>query len=307
MAAPIVYRWDDGNAPVARGERRSLVDILRACLVDGYGTKPAAGWTLVFINATFDKAAFRNNPVTGTGFYLQIDGAGGVNAHQPKIQAFESMTSEADGLFPFNPGSLFACDTSSIDGTVARPWVLIADDRFFYFACWYNITTAPTAAQYNTSGLIFGDIVALSPDDQFACALSGSNYGFAGGMSSPNAASGSTYGLRFSRKSSGAIGSNHLAALVQGGGPGGGGAIGSSGMTYDANKPMYISRPFVNDGASYTIRGYVPGMHYSCYAPVPFNQLEVLTFDGLSFMYLHITGEGGNICTYLISLDDWRA
>ncbi|EKD40133.1 MAG: hypothetical protein ACD_75C00164G0002 [uncultured bacterium] len=306
MAAPIVYRWDDGNAPVARGERRSLCDILYACLVTGYGTKPGAGWTREFVNATFDKAAFRNNPATGTGFYLQVDGLGGVNAYQPKVQAFETMTSESDGLFPFNNATLQTVDTSNAAGTAARPWILIADDRFFYFWCWNAITTAPTVSQYVASGLAFGDINPFRSNDQFACALSGSTYGIAGFLASSSGSAGGTYSFKFPRKSSGVLGSGYASSLVRGGGPGSDGVVGAAGPPYDATLPMLITRPCVNEGAANTLRGFVPGLFYSCYYPVPFTQLQTLTFEGRSFMFLCVYGEGGNICRYLISLDDWR-
>ncbi|KAB2889780.1 MAG: hypothetical protein F9K32_11210, partial [Desulfobulbaceae bacterium] len=88
MAAPQIYKSTDGNAPVMRGERRALIDVLRACLVDGYGDKTPAGWTLEFINATFDKAVFRNSPVTGTGFYLRVDGLSPANTYTQALKAY---------------------------------------------------------------------------------------------------------------------------------------------------------------------------------------------------------------------------
>jgi len=67
---PIVYRFDDGNAPVHVGTAGSLVNLLEKCLVTGYGDKLPAGWTKDYANVENTIAAFRNNPATGTGFFL---------------------------------------------------------------------------------------------------------------------------------------------------------------------------------------------------------------------------------------------
>ena len=49
MSAPTIYRSDDPGAPVTTGDvKNGLYKALRACLVDGYGAKPAAGWSVVY-------------------------------------------------------------------------------------------------------------------------------------------------------------------------------------------------------------------------------------------------------------------
>ena len=49
MGAPTIYRSDDPGAPVTTGDvKNGLYNVLRACLVDGYGAKPAAGWSVVY-------------------------------------------------------------------------------------------------------------------------------------------------------------------------------------------------------------------------------------------------------------------
>ena len=42
MTAPTIYRSTDASAPVLTGEVGKLVDLLDACLVNGYGAKSAA-------------------------------------------------------------------------------------------------------------------------------------------------------------------------------------------------------------------------------------------------------------------------
>jgi len=305
MAAPILYRWDDGNAPVARGERRSLCDILYACLVTGYGSKPGAGWTREYVNATFDKAAFRNNPATGTGFFLQVDGAGSTNAFTSKIQGYESMTSESVGLFPFTTVTVYPLKTSDSPGTTARPWVLLADDRAFYFICWPSITTTPGNSNSLKSELFFGDIIKFKPDDAYACLLvpSDGEYGAYWNLTNPSTAIGSN---KFMPRKSDGVATPYSAALIRGGGPGDDSAPGQNGYPYSAGGPVLISRPHLNEGASYSLRGWVPGFYYPCHT-MAFNQLATVTVDGKSFLSIRGYVEGGHMGNYFISLDDWRA
>ena len=47
---PIVYSWDDVGSPgrnLTGNKQNRIKQILKACLVDGYGDKPAAGWEMV--------------------------------------------------------------------------------------------------------------------------------------------------------------------------------------------------------------------------------------------------------------------
>ena len=40
-----IYKSTDSGAPTLTGQAFSLISLLLACLVDGYGSKAAAGWT----------------------------------------------------------------------------------------------------------------------------------------------------------------------------------------------------------------------------------------------------------------------
>ena len=51
MAVPTVYRSDDASAPVITGTAGDLVMALDAILVNGYGAKSAAGWTIAYTGA----------------------------------------------------------------------------------------------------------------------------------------------------------------------------------------------------------------------------------------------------------------
>lgn len=307
MGAPIVYRWDDGNAPVARGERRSLCDILYACLVTGYGTQPGAGWTREFVNATFDKAAFRNNPITGTGFFLQVDGLVNAYANQSFVNGFEVMTSVDDGLFPFNASAQF-CPTADNPGTTARPWVLIADDRAFWFICWGSITATPDAANGNVTAMFFGDYVSRYASDPWACGLvshgNGGSYGYM--MSSMNEAGGlSSTGIATPRNQNG-VATPSLPVLNHGSGLGHQTFMGTHGVPYTSGGQLLIARPTLTEAVPYSFRGWLPGLYYPLH-PLAFGQLATVSSDGKNFLSLrHLQGNGNYSGNYFISLDDWR-
>ena len=44
-----VYRSTDAGAPLLTNSNGSLIAVLKACLVDGYGSKASAGWTAPFL------------------------------------------------------------------------------------------------------------------------------------------------------------------------------------------------------------------------------------------------------------------
>lgn len=307
MPAPTVYRWDDAEAPIARGERDSLIEILTACLVNGYGTKQAAGWTLEHVNVDNTVAAFRNNPVTGTGFFLQVNGSDSATAYEAEVQGFEVMTSESDGVFPFYT-TVRKQATSTVANVTAHPWILIADDRAFWFITWPTITTPPVNSSVLANAMFFGDIVTPYQDDGFACALCAPTYTNRFGVTlvSPSGTNGAI-GAAFCmpRKKSG-VQTPFISAVIRGGGPGSDKSSGQSGIPFSEGDAIFISRPHLNDGAAYTFRGWIPGYYYPCH-PLAFNQLEAISADGnnfLSFRHKDPQYQEGNT---FISLDDWRA
>ncbi len=317
MAAPKIYKSTDAAAPVMRGERRALVDVLRACLVDGYGDKAAAGWTLEYINATFDKAVFRNNPATGTGFFLQVNGFSTANAYTHALQGYEVMSDIDNGIGLFNTGVAQEVYSSNAASPASRPWVLLADDRAFFLFIWHTTTvTPPTTANLDVTGIFFGDVIARLPGDAFACALCASNlsqfYIFGGaaapssGATVPATATPPYFRCHFPRRENGAVGGVTV-ALIRGGGPCHDNAPGMYGIPYTSADPLYLSQPFFSNGTAYSIRGWFPGLYFPCH-PLPFGQLETVVKDSRTFLSIRNNFYAVSISpsNLLISLDDWR-
>ncbi len=152
--AVTVYRSTDASAPTLSGTVGDLVNVLDKCLVAGYGSKTAAGWSKPFTGT--NTAVFRQG--AGNQFYLDVNdnaALGGAIANEANVRGYETMTAVATGTgqFPTSAqiaGGIFVRKSSTASGT-ARVWTVIADDRTFYLF----VQTADTAGQWWCFG--FGD------------------------------------------------------------------------------------------------------------------------------------------------------
>jgi len=129
-----------------------------------------AGWTKPFTGTNI--AVYRSGNVVGTRMFLRVSDTGtGTNAF---VRGFEFM-SDAAGTgqvgFPaatvIGGEGLFAPKHNAISPTLARPWIVVADDRTFY------VSTAPSTSATNSMSWVFGDINPVRAGDPFGCVLSG--------------------------------------------------------------------------------------------------------------------------------------
>lgn len=198
MAVPTVYRYDDASAPVLDGTVSSLIALLDACLVNGYGAKAAAGWTKP--HAGTNKAAFRNDSAAGTGMYLRVldDASGTGGARDAIVRAYSSMSDVDTGTHPAptvaqTAVGLYMKKSVTADST-ARPWILVADEK----TCYLWVATAGAGVE-TYSFYAFGDYEALDGDTAFNYFLSArsatasttsvggaSEHGIMGGFSGAN-------------------------------------------------------------------------------------------------------------------------
>lgn len=75
MGLPVtVYRWDDAGAPqLSKGIKPSeLINVLKKCLVDGYGSKQGAGWSVPFMDLASNQIVFRNSTLQGSGSFVKF-------------------------------------------------------------------------------------------------------------------------------------------------------------------------------------------------------------------------------------------
>lgn len=139
-----VYTSADSGAPQLYGDPGKLTDILDAVLVNGYGSRTAAGtagagaWAISF-TAT-NKRVYR--PSAGNRLYLRVhDNATGTGgAKEALIRGAESWSDidTPSGPMPTNAqsaltdNSLVVRKSATADATTARPWLIVADDRTVY-------------------------------------------------------------------------------------------------------------------------------------------------------------------------------
>lgn len=126
--AVAVYQSTDAGAPTLNGVAGSLIAVLNACLINGYGSKSSAGWASAF--STTNVQVYR--AATGNRFYLRVADT----AVDGRIVCYETMTDHSSGTNPTPTnaqvsGGGYWRKSSAADST-ARPWIVIADATWFW-------------------------------------------------------------------------------------------------------------------------------------------------------------------------------
>lgn len=165
----VVYKSTDTSAPTLNGTAGSLITVLDAILVNGYGSQAAAGWAKEFSGT--NKAAYR--AATGNRMRLRVDDTG---TQEARCIGYETM-SDVDtgtGLFPTTvqlSGGMFMRKSNSADST-ARPWICYASTTVFYFFSFAAQTVIGSTA--STDGQIFfGDFDSYLSGDVFNTMICG--------------------------------------------------------------------------------------------------------------------------------------
>jgi hypothetical protein len=167
-----VYRSTDPGAPNSlTGQIGSLIPVLDACLVTGYGSggdaKPAAGWVKEY--AATNKAAYRS--AVGARMFYRFDDNnpfGGSTNHVAGIRGYESMSGidVANGPFPTTlthaNGQRFGKSNVNNSAT-PRPWLIVADEK----TCWMLINQSGADSNNVNVGELygFGDFVSDKSGD----------------------------------------------------------------------------------------------------------------------------------------------
>lgn len=165
MSTPIVYHSIDPSAPTLVNSAGSLIDVLDACLVNGYGDKPAAGWTKEYSGTNL--AAYRmGEGGTSIRAYLRIDDS---DISYSQVSGHASMSSINDvvermpALASGTPHLWFMKNAYLTSGQ-PRSWTLIADSRTFYLFFHGVLNTSHGSITKSLScGLSFGEYESLIP------------------------------------------------------------------------------------------------------------------------------------------------
>lgn len=267
-----IYRSSDAGAPVVLPTGTSVSSILNACLVTGYGEKPAAGWTRPFTSGNL--SVFKQ-PAGTSGFHLRVDEG---TARVAYFRGYETMTAVSTGtrLFPTtaqeaNPGIMLPKGTAD---STALEWTLIASTGAFWLFIKPHITELAPNFTWSIP-FFFGDIDSYKPGDLYKCMIAGSAFtteGYTGANPGTSqfqyplysSALTSVYqGTALSRSYTGAIGAalaglhtdmSRCKQIMNDGGY----------VTFPngSDGGIYASRIFVHElfGGVSTIRGALPGL-----------------------------------------------
>ncbi|WP_351189391.1 hypothetical protein [Shewanella sp. TB4-MNA-CIBAN-0142] len=164
MGLPVtLYRWDDAGAPqITTGTTKlsQVLEVIKKCLVEGYGTKADLGWTIAMEDAINFKIAFRNSTIDGSGGYFQFNSSNNTANGDMRFRGGMDMT-DFDTFTNPTPAYGLTIHTSN------TKWYLIGTSRSFYLQLLpdsYDNSVLTT--QYIYAPMFFvGDVDTLLPND----------------------------------------------------------------------------------------------------------------------------------------------
>lgn len=307
MSVPVVYRSTDASAPVLSGQVGGLTALLDACLVNGYGSQVAAGWT----NASVGTDHKTYTQGGGNGFEIDVnDDAAGTGGAQEALcrgvgaSQFPTTTQLTAGIV--------ARKSATADAT-ARVWVLIADDRTFYLF----VQTGDSAGVYLAMG--FGDVFSLLTGDVGRTILIGratqnsatatvDNLDL---LAAPSTVIGAMTGHYIATSFTGTGGSLQCAKHGDGNMASGTSSVAMAGhMSYPnpTDGGLYISRVYVVEPSGSVRRGYLRGLYHWVHPTAgvidgdTFEGTPGSEFDGREFLVVKSSGSGG---LYVMETTNW--
>jgi len=135
-----IYRSDDASAPVMEHSAGSLIALMKACLVDGYGALPAAGWSYTDIDVPTYQAAFTQGAAeswkTQRHLYIKDSEATVGRAEAAGCSAFTVSASPvlSDFLSSYNTSTNSVILKTAQSGGALAEWFVVANARTFLIA-----------------------------------------------------------------------------------------------------------------------------------------------------------------------------
>ena len=260
------YSSADSGAPVfAPNVPGSLIAILDAVLVNGYGSKSSLGWTIEYTDS--NTRVYRNSTsVAGsTGMYLYVDDS---NTSKTNLKAYKTMSDINTGTDQIPPSSTFGGKLiwyKDYDSTTGynKNWSIIGDERTFYIG-WQKIQSSSDIACE-----VAGDFISYVPSNSFNYCLSGHP---------PNTSSSSYLSSFFSFKDS----SKHVTLIPRS----------QSLITNTITQINDISVSQFTSGNGYEMSTY-SGIQY--YTPMVISEYSTADYPGTEY----ITGELRGVKRYL--------
>ena len=173
-----IYRSTDASAPTISGTAGSLVTLLDAVLVNGYGTQPAAGWSIQYTGT--DKRVYKMGAGTPSfSLYINDAGPGAATGQEARASGFIAPTGlgTGTGQFPSSAqmtttsGALVIRKSNTLD-TTARGWTIVADTSTLYLFIETGDNLSGILSAYP---FVFGNFFSYSSSDVNNCCIIGRN------------------------------------------------------------------------------------------------------------------------------------
>lgn len=145
----------------------SLTAVFDACLVNGYGAKPAAGWTKGFSQSNL-RSGYKQG-AGSNGHYLYLDDSAGTTV---RARGFATMSSIDTGALPFPTdaqmsGGVYVHKHDGLAGD--RMWLMVANEKALWF-----VTQMSSDINWGSASLFFfGAIKPHRQADQFSTMIMG--------------------------------------------------------------------------------------------------------------------------------------
>lgn len=161
-----LYASTDDGAPTLPGQADSLNNLLKACLVDGYGAKAAAGWTAPYYDSATKQRVFLTAGSPAAYLLVQDNGQSVGGLREARIFGYESMSAHNAGIGQFptaaqRPTGYCIRKSATADATPRKWWLLADGQRFHLF-----IETGDANA--NAVPCHFGKFKSYKPNDDHA-------------------------------------------------------------------------------------------------------------------------------------------
>jgi hypothetical protein len=270
-----VYRSTDAGAPVSNGTVGSLIGLLDACLVNGYGSKAGAGWTKEFSGTNL--AAYKNASNMSQAYY-RVDHTA---ATSPKVVGYEAMTdiNTGTGQFPTSSqvsGGMTIIPSSSADST-PRWWTIVASQNIAYII----LNALDNTSTNNAINLYcFGAFNSYLVNDAYNNFISAGSSGYSTSqmpslVSSLNSVNTNNYCPRSYTQIGSSVAVGKHGDYVKSAGAS---SMGGGGGTYPnpVDGSMIISPVYLHEISA--VRGIFPGLWFPCHArPLVTNDIIIGT------------------------------
>jgi hypothetical protein len=291
------YASTDASAPVLNfNSVGSLIGVLNACLVNGYGTQVAAGWTSPFTSTNI--AVYR--APSGVQHYWQVNDNIGAIA---TMWGFETMSGFNTGTGQFPSGA--TNNQTSKGSSATNEWHVFADSRTVIVILGKAFSVATGYGAF-----YFGEIFSFLGSDAYRtllkCSNNGVNYDkFPALSNSIETASANAYmprgytgvGTAINVACTGDAAKSNSSALMNGVIP----------FPDPVNGGLYLSPIWISDPTTapiYNIRGQMRGIWHFLHPNTSLNNLQVYngtgTLAGKTFMAFTPAADNTQIAALII-------